>query len=104
MFNLTSSNIFTFGRRDNIKLQRWLCIPVMPKKIREIKQIARQAGFVLQKGRGKGSHTYWIHPKLPSFPLTIPGKDGDDAPRYLEKEITQAINTQEDFKGEHDEA
>ncbi len=24
----------------------------------------------------KGSHTYWKHPLLP---LTIPGKDGDDA-------------------------
>jgi predicted RNA binding protein YcfA (HicA-like mRNA interferase family) len=75
----------------------------MPKKIREIKQIASQAGYVLQKGRGKGSHTYWIHPLIPAIPLTIPGKDGDDAPRYLEKELNQALTALNDLKGEADE-
>jgi predicted RNA binding protein YcfA (HicA-like mRNA interferase family) len=89
---------------DKVNLYVWLCIQFMPKKIREIKQIASQAGFILQKGRGKGSHTYWIHPKLPAFPLTIPGKDGDDAPRYLEKELIQAIKALENLKGENDEA
>ncbi|OUC13077.1 MAG: hypothetical protein B0A82_18900 [Alkalinema sp. CACIAM 70d] len=63
----------------------------MPKKIREIKQIVSQAGFVLQKKRGKGSHTYWIHPLLPAMPLIIPGKDGDDAPKYLENQIEKAL-------------
>ena len=63
----------------------------MPKKVRELKQAVSQSGFVLLKKRGKGSHSYWQHPKLPSFPLTIPGKDGDDAPRYLEKQIEQAL-------------
>jgi predicted RNA binding protein YcfA (HicA-like mRNA interferase family) len=62
----------------------------MPKKIREIKQNLSKAGFVLQKGRGKGSHTYWIHPDL-ELPLIIPGKDGDDAPRYLEQQINKAL-------------
>ena len=76
----------------------------MPKRIREIKQIARQAGFILQKGRGKGSHTYWIHPKIPSIPLTISGKDGDDAPRYLEKELIQALKALENLQGGHDES
>jgi predicted RNA binding protein YcfA (HicA-like mRNA interferase family) len=75
----------------------------MPKKIREIKQIANQAGFILQKKRGKGSHSYWIHPLIPSTPLTIPGKDGDDAPRYLEKELSQALQTLENLQGENDE-
>lgn len=42
-------------------------------------------GYVLQPGRGKGSHTYWKHPLLPEEPLTIPGKDGDDAPLYKDK-------------------
>ncbi len=63
----------------------------MPQKIRELKQSVSQAGFVLQKKRGKGSHSYWIHPQLPLTPLTIPGKDGDDAPKYLEKQIAQAL-------------
>jgi predicted RNA binding protein YcfA (HicA-like mRNA interferase family) len=63
----------------------------MPKKIREIKQIATKVGYVLQKKRGKGSHSYWTHPLIPSMPLTIPGKDGDDAPKYLETQITKAL-------------
>jgi len=63
----------------------------MPKKIRELKQIVSQPGFLLQKRRGKGSHSYWVHPQMPSMPLTIPGKDGDDAPRYLEPQILRAL-------------
>jgi predicted RNA binding protein YcfA (HicA-like mRNA interferase family) len=63
----------------------------MPKKIRELKQTISQSGFTLQTRRGKGSHSYWIHPLLPSVPLTLPGKDGDDAPRYLEQQINKAL-------------
>jgi predicted RNA binding protein YcfA (HicA-like mRNA interferase family) len=62
----------------------------MPKKVRELKKYLAKAGFVLQKGRGKGSHTYWIHPDLES-PLIMPGKDGDDAPRYLEQQVNKAL-------------
>jgi predicted RNA binding protein YcfA (HicA-like mRNA interferase family) len=62
----------------------------MPKKVRELKQYLSKAGFVLQKGRGKGSHTYWIHPDLES-PLIMPGKDGDDAPIYLERQVNKAL-------------
>jgi predicted RNA binding protein YcfA (HicA-like mRNA interferase family) len=76
----------------------------MPKKIREIKQIATQAGYILQKGRSKGSHTYWIHPLLPLIPLTIPGKDGDDAPRYLEKELAKALQALKYRQGEDHES
>jgi predicted RNA binding protein YcfA (HicA-like mRNA interferase family) len=64
----------------------------MPKKIRELKQSLSKAGFVLQKGRGKGSHSYWIHPAI-SSPLIMPGKDGDDAPRYLEQQINNTPDT-----------
>ena len=60
----------------------------MPKKIRELKQLLRQAGFV--ELPGKGSHTNWIHP-LYVGKLTVSGKDGADAKRYQEKEIEQAI-------------
>jgi predicted RNA binding protein YcfA (HicA-like mRNA interferase family) len=62
----------------------------MPKKVRELKQYLSKAGFVLQKGRGKGSHTYWLHPDLES-PLIMPGKDGDDAPIYLERQVNKAL-------------
>ncbi|MEH2320386.1 type II toxin-antitoxin system HicA family toxin [Nostoc sp.] len=56
----------------------------MPIKIRELKaQIARE-GFVYLAKRGKGSHERWRHPLLRKT-LTIPGKDGDNVPLYLEK-------------------
>ena len=60
----------------------------MPKKIRELKQILRQAGFT--EIPGKGSHTNWIHP-LYTGKITISGKDSTDAKQYQEKEVKQAI-------------
>jgi len=60
----------------------------MPKKVRELKQILRQEGFT--ELTGKGSHTNWIHP-LYNGKLTISGKDGDDAKRYLEKAVQDAL-------------
>lgn len=61
----------------------------MAKKIRELKQMLRQVGFT--EVPGKGSHTNWIHP-LYEGKLTISGKDGNDAKRYQEKEVQQAID------------
>jgi predicted RNA binding protein YcfA (HicA-like mRNA interferase family) len=75
----------------------------MPKKIREIKQLASQFGFVLQKKRGKGSHSYWLHPLIPSIPLTIPGKDGDDAPRYIEQKLAQALQALKNLEDNSDD-
>jgi predicted RNA binding protein YcfA (HicA-like mRNA interferase family) len=75
----------------------------MPKKIREIKQLASQSGFVLQKKRGKGSHSYWVHPLIPSIPLTIPGKDGDDAPRYIEQKLAQALQALKNLEDNSDD-
>lgn len=60
----------------------------MPKKIRELKAMLHQAGFVERKG--KGSHTNWTHPDY-AGKVTIAGKDGADAKRYLEKEVERAI-------------
>jgi predicted RNA binding protein YcfA (HicA-like mRNA interferase family) len=42
--------------------------------------------------RGKGSHTWWKHPLLPDYPLCIPGKEGDDAGSYLEKQSAKALS------------
>lgn len=61
----------------------------MPRKIRELKQILRKAGFT--ELPGKGSHTNWVHP-LYAGKLTIAGKDGSDAKRYQEKAVEQAIS------------
>jgi predicted RNA binding protein YcfA (HicA-like mRNA interferase family) len=60
----------------------------MPKKIRELKQLLHQSGFIQQPG--KGSHTNWIHP-LYSGKLTLSGQDSADAKRYQEKAVNLAI-------------
>lgn len=60
----------------------------MPKKIRELKQILRRAGFV--ELVGKGSHTNWIHPNY-TGKLTISGQDGADAKRYQERDVISAV-------------
>jgi predicted RNA binding protein YcfA (HicA-like mRNA interferase family) len=61
----------------------------MAKKVRELKAMLRKAGFSFRPG--KGSHTIWTHPKLPGKSVTLAGNDGDDARRYLEEQIQQAI-------------
>ncbi len=61
----------------------------MPKKIRELKQILRLAGF--KENSGKGSHTNWVHP-LYSGKVTISGQNGTDAKPDQEKEVLKAIH------------
>ncbi len=61
----------------------------MPKKIRELKAILLKAGFIYRPA--KGSHTFWTHPLIAGEPVTIAGKDGDDAPRYLEKQVNRVL-------------
>lgn len=62
----------------------------MPQKIRELKSKLQKAGFMLLKRRGKGSHTMWEHPLLSNL-VVISGKDGDDADRYQEREVSDAL-------------
>ncbi|MCL1466004.1 type II toxin-antitoxin system HicA family toxin [Argonema galeatum] len=61
----------------------------MPKKIRDLKSLLLKAGFVYRSA--KGSHSRWYHTLLPGDPITISGKDGDDAKAYLEKEVNQKL-------------
>jgi len=61
----------------------------MPKKIRELKKLLRKTGFT--ERQGKGSHTVWSHPLLPDEPVTIAGKDGDDAKQYLEQQVNKRL-------------
>ncbi|MGC9505049.1 type II toxin-antitoxin system HicA family toxin [Baaleninema sp.] len=63
----------------------------MPRKIRELKSEISRAGFSYLPKRGKGSHERWRHPQLRQT-LTIAGKNGDDAPPYLEKQVKQLLN------------
>ena len=65
----------------------------MPKKIRELKAMLKKAGF--QWRPGKGDHTVWTHHKRPGKKVTLAGNDGDDAKKYLEKEVHQAIREAE---------
>ncbi|ABA19876.1 conserved hypothetical protein [Trichormus variabilis ATCC 29413] len=79
----------------------------MPQKIRELKAILQKAGFNYRPA--KGSHTFWTHPLILDEPVTIAGKDGDDAPKYLEKQIKKVLNRLEELqkqssKNDEDEA
>ena len=60
----------------------------MPRKIRELKQLLKKAGFSYKPA--KGSHTKWIHPRLAQS-IIISGKDGSDAKPYLEKQVDEAL-------------
>ncbi|MDB9310086.1 type II toxin-antitoxin system HicA family toxin [Aphanizomenon sp. CS-733/32] len=62
----------------------------MPRKIRELNAEIKQKGFVYLPKRGKGSHERWRHPLIRKT-LTIPGKDGDDVPTYLEKQLGKLL-------------
>jgi predicted RNA binding protein YcfA (HicA-like mRNA interferase family) len=63
----------------------------MPRKIRELKAQIEREGFIYLPKRGKGSHERWRHPLIGKT-LTIPGKDGDDVARYLEKQLAALLN------------
>ncbi len=74
----------------------------MPKKIRELKALLLKAGFTYRSA--KGSHTRWFHPLLPGEPITIAGKDGDDAKLYIEREVTKKLEKLKALEDEEPEA
>ncbi len=72
----------------------------MPRKIRELKTQISREGFEFLPKRGKGSHERWRHPLLGKT-MTIPGKDGDDVPLYLEKQLIQLLIELNRLRGEN---
>lgn len=60
----------------------------MPRKVRQLIRDLESAGFVDRGGRG--SHRNYLHAQCP-FPVTISGKEGDDARPYQEKAVRQAL-------------
>ena len=60
----------------------------MPRKIRELIADLEAAGF--EDRGGKGSHRNFVHPKV-AKPITISGKSGDDAKKYQERAVMNAI-------------
>jgi predicted RNA binding protein YcfA (HicA-like mRNA interferase family) len=69
----------------------------MPKKVRELKAMLRQAGFTEETGRG--SHVnFWFEGVHGTY-ITICGKDGDDARFYLEKQVRTVLNKAREARG-----
>jgi len=60
----------------------------VPRKIRELENDLRQAGFTVRPA--KGSHRVWTHPLVPGR-TTIAGKGGDDAQPYQEKAVQSKL-------------
>ncbi|HEX2350909.1 MAG TPA: hypothetical protein VHI51_20935 [Ktedonobacterales bacterium] len=63
----------------------------MPRKLRQLRSDLRRAGFQMQSKRGKGCHTWWVHPNLPGFAVNLSGQDGDDARPYQEDAVKEAL-------------
>jgi predicted RNA binding protein YcfA (HicA-like mRNA interferase family) len=68
----------------------------MPRKVRELEADLRKAGFTRQSG--KGSHRRWVHTLYPGH-VAISGQEGDDAKRYQERQVAEAIQTVRDAQG-----
>jgi len=60
----------------------------MPKKIRDLIKALEKAGF--ENRGGKGSHRNFKHPA--GTRITLSGKSGDDAKRYQERAVEQALD------------
>ncbi len=65
----------------------------MPRKIRELKEQLRRAGFIQRSGRG--SHSVWRHPRLNGV-VVISGGEGDDAKPYQERDVRRVLRQLED--------
>ena len=59
----------------------------MPPKLRELEALLKKAGFVRQAA--KGSHRKWVHPA--GRYVVLSGSGGDDARKYQEAQVQQAI-------------
>jgi predicted RNA binding protein YcfA (HicA-like mRNA interferase family) len=65
----------------------------MPRKLRELIRELKLLGFV-DRG-GKGSHRNFYHLDCP-YPVTLSGKESDDAKPYQEKALRLARKEIED--------
>ena len=63
----------------------------MPKKIRDLKHLLRRAGFREVPGRGKGSHSWWVHAAYADLIVELSGNDGADARRYHERDVAAKV-------------
>lgn len=63
----------------------------MPRKIRELISDLKSADFYEIRKGGKGSHRKFTHADYRGA-VTISGQDGDDAKKYQERQVEQAID------------
>jgi predicted RNA binding protein YcfA (HicA-like mRNA interferase family) len=59
----------------------------MPRKLRQLITDLERAGF--SNRGGKGSHRNFTHPR--GLRVTLSGSPGDDAMRYQERAVRQAL-------------
>ena len=62
----------------------------MPRKVRELIRDLEAAGFRQILGGGKGSHRKFSHDRYRGA-VTISGQASDDAKRYQERQVQDAI-------------
>lgn len=62
----------------------------MPRKIRELIQELKEAGFYEIRGGGKGAHRKFARGKYAGA-VTLSGQFGDDAKPYQEQQVQQAV-------------
>jgi predicted RNA binding protein YcfA (HicA-like mRNA interferase family) len=55
------------------------------KKVRELRALLRDLGFVSRSGRG--SHEVWVDPQAPRRRVVLCGRDGDDAQKYQAAQV-----------------
>ena len=69
----------------------------MPRKIRELIQDLKNAGFYEISGGGKGSHRKFTH-KNHAGAVTLSGKISEDAKIYQERQVKQALEQVKPWK------
>ncbi|HEX3999750.1 MAG TPA: type II toxin-antitoxin system HicA family toxin [Pirellulales bacterium] len=75
---------------DPLVGRRYNGIAHVPRKIRALVKDLQDAGFAIVPGGGKGSHRKFMHATYEGA-VTLSGRDGDDAKKYQEKQVTRAI-------------
>ena len=65
----------------------------MPRKLRELRRDLRRVGYRVV--RQKGSHEQWAPPLVPT-PLTLDGRDGEDADHCQERAVQKYLRLAEE--------
>lgn len=72
---------------------------VLPRKIRQLREDLKQAGFLELHRRGKGDHQIFQHPDHADLRVQLDGHPGDDAHFYQEKNLARALSVLAEREG-----